>query len=167
MERVAREKDQWTDTTTSKLVTAESLSTVVSMVAYLSKGFPMKARASDEEVKAIFKTMLASVIRTFDAFPSHPTIRQKTIFFVHRTILLLNGDILQFLPTIFSILISKASDSNDLNSITQLINMVCIKFKARTVPVLSPALLPFLSKCVECLPNGEGTAKQETVERTG
>jgi exportin-T len=101
----------------------ESIANVIAAVAQFSKGF----KSAPEALQPVFSTFLDAIGRLIHLLPGAALFRSKTIFFLHRMVLLLGRGVLPFYPPILSALITH-SDAQGLVELSILMNQSAIKF---------------------------------------
>ncbi|KAG7348477.1 hypothetical protein IV203_017182 [Nitzschia inconspicua] len=121
----------------------ERLANSIAAIAYLSKGF----KRPSAEVQAILLETSQITRTVLEALPGNGMVRSKTMVLVQRYIQCLEEKILPTIPRLLFVLINNCT-SEDILDVAQLMNQVCIKFRADAVPPLDASLLPFLQKCL-------------------
>lgn len=119
----------------------EQLSFSISAIAQLSKGWQ---KHPPPEVQTVLAAAVDVCRNVLGALPSSPTVRNRSVVLLQRTILCLGEGVLPAMPTFFNPLLEHCASEEDVLDVSQLINQICIKFKDRAAPVVDSALLPFL-----------------------
>jgi len=125
----------------------EVLSTAVAAMAHLSKGFSDPS----DGVRSILVEMVRVTLRVLQPLAGSESVRNKSMVLVQRMIQCVGAPVLPFIPEYLHLLIGH-STGDDILFVSQIINQVCVKFKAEAVPVIDAALLPFLRKCHSLIP---------------
>lgn len=120
----------------------EALAGSIAAIAFLSKGF----KQPPVEVQTVLLETLQICLAVLEVLPGSAEVRNKTFVLVQRLILCLEGKVLPSMPRLLFLLISH-STSEDILDVAQLINQLCLKFKADAIGALDSNLLPFLQKC--------------------
>ena len=120
----------------------ETLSNSIAAIAYLSKGF----KKPSIEVQTVLLETLEVAFSVLEALPNNEEIRNKTYVFVQRLIQCLEDKVLNIMPRLLFLLIQHCT-AEDILDVSQLINQLCIKFKANATCALDSNLLPYLQKC--------------------
>lgn len=123
------------------------LSSSLSAVAYLSKGFSKPP----PEVQLVLAETLNVALVVLEVLPEKEQIRRNSIILFQRMIQCLGLLVLENAPRFFAILIVNCT-SGDVVDVAQMFNQLCIKFKQDAAPALDRALLPFLQKCHSLMP---------------
>jgi Exportin-T len=127
----------------------EILASSVAALAHLSKGFQRKRTP---EVQSIFLEAMTVSFRVLQAIPTCAEVRNKTMIILPGMIQCLDSQSLPYMPQFLAILVQHAT-TEDISFVAQLLNQLCIKFKADAVPALDEILLLFLGKCRSLIPN--------------
>jgi len=120
----------------------QTLSNSIAAIAYLSKGF----KKPSTEVQTVLLETLEVAFSVLEALPNNEEIRNKTYVFVQRLIQCLEDKVLNIMPRLLFLLIQHCT-AEDILDVSQLINQLCIKFKANAICALDSNLLPYLQKC--------------------
>lgn len=120
----------------------EILSGSIASIAFLSKGF----KKPPSGIQMVLLEALKINITVLETLPNHDQVRNKSYVLVQRLIQCLEEQVLPSMPQILYQLIAHCT-AEDILDLSQLFNQLCIKFKAKAVPALDAALLPFLQKC--------------------
>eukprot|EP00980_Cylindrotheca_fusiformis_P024345 scaffold11783_cov120-Cylindrotheca_fusiformis.AAC.5 len=120
----------------------EILSGAIASIAFLSKGFKKPAPG----IQVVLLEALKINLTVLQTLPSNDQVRNKSYILVQRLIQCLGDQVLPSMPQVLYLLIAHCT-AEDVLDVSQLINQLCIKFKADAVPALDAALLPFLQKC--------------------
>jgi len=120
----------------------EKLSNSIAAIAYLSKGF----KKPPPEVQTVLMETLQVAFSVLEALPNNEDVRNKMYVFVQRLIQCLGNKVLNIMPRLLSLLIQNCT-TEDILDVSQLINQLCIKFRANAVCALDTNLLSFLQKC--------------------
>ena len=126
----------------------EILSDLIASVAHISKGFSKPC----QDVKAVMITVVPSILKSLQALPTNAKVRSKTMITLHRLIVCIGADILPLMNHFLSALVENCS-AEDISDVSQLLNQLCTKFKSLSANALNTAVLPFLKKCHELMPN--------------
>jgi len=120
----------------------ETLSNSIAAIAYLSKGF----KKPPPEVQAVLMETLQVAFLVLEALPNNENVRSKIYIFVQRLIQCLGDKVLNIMPRLLFVLIQNCT-AEDILDVSQLMNQLCIKFRAKALSSLDNNLLPFLQKC--------------------
>lgn len=120
----------------------EKLSNSIAAIAYLSKGF----KRPPIEVQAILLETSQIAMAVLEALPTNDVVRSKTLVLIQRLIQCLEEKILPVIPRMLFVLISNCT-SEDILDVAQLMNQLCMKFRANAITSLDASLLPFLQRC--------------------
>mmetsp|Transcript_10592 Transcript_10592/g.22627 ORF Transcript_10592/g.22627 Transcript_10592/m.22627 type:complete len:619 (+) Transcript_10592:2521-4377(+) len=120
----------------------ETLSNSIAAIAYLSKGF----KKPPFEVQSVLLETLRVAFSVLETLPTNEEVRNKTYVFVQRLIQCLGDKVLDVIPRLLFLLIQHCT-AEDILDVSQLINQLCIKFRAKAMCALDSNLLPFLQKC--------------------
>lgn len=120
----------------------ETLSNSIAAIAYLSKGF----KKPPSEVQAVLMETLQVAFSVLEALPGVEEVRNKMYVFVQRLIQCLGDKVLNVMPRLLFLLIQNCT-TEDILDVSQLINQLCIKFKAKALGSLDTNILSFLQKC--------------------
>lgn len=120
----------------------EILSNSIAAIAYLSKGF----KKPPSEVQAVLMETLQVSFRVLEALPNNENVRNKIYVFVQRLIQCLGDKVLDVMPRLLFLLIQNCT-AEDILDVSQLINQLCIKFRAKALSSLDTNILSFLHKC--------------------
>ena len=127
---------------------ASTLSRSIAALAHLSKGF---AKSPSEQVQGLFLEATQVVLRVVQTLPMVESIRDKSMVFLQRMIIVLGPKVLAPMPPMICLLIDHCT-AEDLSAVAQLLNQLCIKFREDSVAVMDVALLRFLQKCQSLVP---------------
>lgn len=119
------------------------LSGSIAALAHLSKGFSNKPV---DEVKVVLAETLNITVTVLEALPSSEQVRNKSMVLLQRMIACVGPGVLPVAPKFLRILVAHC-DNDDILSVSQVINQLCIKFKNKAMPVIDTSLLLFLQKC--------------------
>lgn len=120
----------------------ETLSNSIAAIAYLSKGF----KKPPIEVQAVLMETLQVAFSVLEALPNNEDVRNKMYVFVQRLIQCLGDKVLNIMPRLLFLLIQNCT-TEDILDVSQLINQLCIKFRANALCSLDTNLLSYLQKC--------------------
>lgn len=134
------------DTTTKEAMLANS----IAAVAHLSKGFSKPARA----VQTVLCETVHVTLSFLQVAPASEQVRNKTMVFLQRMIIVIEDRILAEMPQFLSILIEHC-DADDILFVSQLFVQLSSKFKESSIPAIAEGLTPFLRKCLSIMPNLE------------
>jgi len=154
----------------------EGCTTLVSLLAHLSKGYPIPKNKNTQSTQSTVSPLVVSAfggalttsITALGEFPLEGNLRQKTTFLLHRVLPLLPPDLaLMILQPALDALLRGVEEVGDLQSVSQLINVVCVRYGGGASGVIAGVIGIFLSRCMEVMPKeGEGALLQYKVERT-
>jgi exportin-T len=120
------------------------LSGSIAAIAFLSKGFK---KQPPYEIQMVLLETLNIALAVLEALPNHEQqVRNKSFILLQRLIQCLEDKVLPSMPPLLYLLIAHCT-TEDVLDVAQLFNQLCIKFKAKAIPAMDAALLPFLQKC--------------------
>ncbi len=120
----------------------ENLSNSIAAIAYLSKGF----KKPPSEVQTVLMETLQVAFSVLEALPTVAEVRNKMYVFVQRLIQCLGEKVLSIMPRMLFLFIQNCN-TDDILDVSQLINQLCIKFRAKALSSLDTNILSFLEKC--------------------
>ena len=123
------------------------LSTSLSAIAYLSKGFSKPP----PEVQLVLVETLNITVAVLEGLPTNEQIRRNSVILFQRMIQCIGFKVLESAPRFLEIFIVNCT-SGDVVDVAQMFHQLCIKFKQDAVPAIDRALLPFLQKCHSLMP---------------
>jgi len=130
----------------------QTLAYSIASLAYLTKGFTKKISPAIQLILCDTVPRCVSVLQTLC---SVDLVRNKVMIYLQRLILCLGETVLPMMPTFIELLIKHCSQE-DILDVAQILNQLCFKFKAMSVPIFETSILPFLKKCHELMPSDDG-----------
>ena len=128
-----------------KLIYAKCLNTAMSVASRASKGFSNQIKVKDCNCVEIFLEILrifmsAISINTHKSL-IHAGIRQ----YLHRMIVCLDNEVLEYLPLTVEHLVKMSSEPKDLYDVMPLINQILNKYKQQIVPFMQLLLMELVN----------------------
>ena len=118
------------------------LAASIAAIAYLSKGF----RKPPVEVQMVLAETVSVTLSVLEALPANDCVRGKILILLQRMIQCIDAQVLPAMLRFLPLLVDHCT-TDDIQDVAQLLNQLCIKFKADAIPAIDLALLPFLRKC--------------------
>jgi hypothetical protein len=142
---------------------AATIAMILSTVASLSKGFNKVDMTPT--LNSLFMQALEVAILSLQSLPAELEVRSKSIMLIHRTILLLEDDVIGHVPSILFPMVS-ACKKEDLTEVVQLMNQLMIKFQGKVSAGIDAVVPTFLRRYGELVPQSdEGSSAQVEIER--
>lgn len=135
----------------------EKLSYSIASIAFLSKGFGRNISAG---AQSVLKETVQPCLNILQAMPTSAVVRNKILIYLQRMVYCVGSDMLQVLQPFLEILIANCFQE-DILDVAQLMNQLCIKFKADAMPIVDVCVLPLLHKATELLPDTSGKAQAD------
>ena len=148
-----------------------TIAMVLSTIASLSKGFSKADMDNPNIITPAFKSLFLQALQvsiiSVQSLPTSLDVRSKSIMLVHRTILLLEDDVLPHVAGLLLPMISSCK-KEDLQEVVQLMNQLMIKFQGKVGAAIDAVLPAFLGRYATLVPQaGEGSAAQIEAETLG
>lgn len=127
----------------------QTLAYSIASLAYLTKGFTKRISPA---VQSIFCDTVPRCMSVLQTLCSVDLVRNKVMIYLQRLIICLGATVLPMIPTFIELLIEHCNQE-DLLDVAQILNQLCFKFKAMSIPIFETSILPFLKKCHEIMPD--------------
>ena len=108
--------------------------------------------ASHDRLAALLSHGLQLSMRALAVLPSHPSVRGKAVFLLHRLVDCLDVRLLPLLPSCMPLLLA-APTPDDMTAVLVLLNQAAARFKMSAAPLLAGVLLPVVQRVYALLPS--------------
>eukprot|EP01117_Protostelium_nocturnum_P002827 TRINITY_DN13746_c0_g1_i1.p1 TRINITY_DN13746_c0_g1~~TRINITY_DN13746_c0_g1_i1.p1 ORF type:complete len:965 (-),score=282.39 TRINITY_DN13746_c0_g1_i1:38-2932(-) len=130
----------WNTETTDKPIFTGAMVQIISLIGTFSKGFN-----GQKDSGKYFEKLFEMIIPLPSLLPSHEEVRIKVLFYTHRMIECLVGNVLQYVPP----LINQSLQNCSLKAFfefVRLINQLISRFKEQMFPVMDPLLSQIIER---------------------
>jgi exportin-T len=129
----------------NKLIYANCLNTVMLVASRASKGFSNQIKVKDCDCVEIFIQILRIFIPAININTHKSLISAGLRQYLHRMIVCLDNEVLEYLPPTIEYFIKNSSEPKDLYDLMPLINQILNKYKQQIVPFMSLIIMPLLN----------------------
>jgi len=118
---------------------------LIQAIGTFSKGFPLCVNKVNAISAKHYTRALQLILASLRSIPNQPSLRTKSMFFMHRMMQCLGINIFEYLPTIINLFMVDCG-IQDLIQFVVLINQLLSTFKEKVGEVIDKLLLPFITK---------------------
>ncbi|KAJ0406793.1 hypothetical protein ATCC90586_000846 [Pythium insidiosum] len=133
---------------------------LLNAVANVLKAFKgVNCMANQQE---LFTTVLTAAACVLRVMPSHPSVRSKVVFSLHRFITILDSE--HLLNNVSETLehLMMGCESGDVLEVVQLLDQLIIRYKDALSPFFDQFLMPFVQRLCSLMPPRNSSAEQQT-----
>lgn len=131
-----------------KLVYAKCLNTAMSLSSRASKGFNNQIKIKDCNCAEIFLEILRIFIPVININTHKSLIHAGIRQYLHRMIVCLDTEVLEYLPLTIEHLIKLSNEPKDLYDLMPLLNQILNKYKLQIVPFMQHLLMPLINSII-------------------
>jgi exportin-T len=153
----------------TKLVYANCLNTAMSVASRASKGFSNQIKVKDCDCVEIFLEILRIFMPAININTHKSLIHAGIRQYLHRMIVCLDSEVLEYLPLTIEHLIKMSNEPKDLYDIMPLINQILNKYKQKIVPFMQHILMQIVNTTlnfVNSMPRLEALAQTHILKLT-
>lgn len=153
--------EQATQLVTQSNVNLETIATwqgrVLGAVSHVMKGFKSHIGIAHQQ---IFGSILKVAIRVLNGLAQFIALRRKTLFLLHRMIIVMEKELIQYLPSLLDVFVCNCVVEDTMETI-QFINQLMVTYVDEMYPILNSQIMTIIQRLCAIMPDASATTSQK------